>query len=320
MTAHDDGREVLPWRPSNELERALLTAFEARNSVEYARLILSSALLVPDPPPPGTARHARLVEILPLDQPCVLAFTSPAALRWVTEDADIFGECRVLKFSEIADSWPGEQHQLLMDPLTPIGCSMTPDLLTKMADSEGNLFTAEDADRVIEDTITSTARSACLEGLTGEASAVGRFPLEHGPASELERSLASAIESGDSGAFLLALLDSEVIVPVQLAPSDSTDSATEPEDRALLFEYGGLRLIPLFSSSAGLRRFCAESDADSLTVGFIDILDHWPSADHILCLDPGLPTELFLRGDTVAELLDTYVELGSAGTPADSWS
>ncbi|MGP4016895.1 SseB family protein [Saccharopolyspora sp. 5N708] len=291
------------WQPANEIERELVAALDAGDSRRYAQIVLESPLYLPVLPEPGSELRRDLDEFMPLDRAHVLAFTSPEALSHGLGPYSL-GH-REVDVAALARNWPGPDHQFALNPGLPIGVVLPLDALSRLVDGEEALIPVEDAEAVLAEQVQAEIRELCLAELCG-----GVAPGAAAPANELEAALAQAVERQDPDAFLSALVDALVVVPMSGPVSEDFDGANFP----------WLRIgpaIPVFSSTELLAR-TAPRVAEHIELPFLAVAANWPGREHVLCFNPGSGTELIMSGEGVDELVEVIAEMLSENPDAQN--
>jgi hypothetical protein len=289
------------WRPANEVERELANALEAGDARGYARTVLTAPLYVPVPPDPNTRGWSELVEALELTGPHLQAFTSLDGLAMVV--GRFVDQYRESDFATLARFWPDPAVPLALNPGLPINATLPLNALTGLANGDEALVLVDDVGTSLTEEAQTRIREACLAELGAEVPAYGSAVL-----GEWEIALTAAAEQGDVETFLGVLLEADVVVPTTAAVADP-DLVTEPGFPWRTVSVGGLPVVPLFSSAAALA-----ARQPRVQVPFLAALAGWPGEDHLLCFNPGGPTELVLSGQAIAELVDT-VAAASDPTP-----
>ncbi|MCI2421201.1 SseB family protein [Saccharopolyspora sp. K220] len=289
------------WEPANEVERELVAALEAGDSKRYAEIVLGAPLYLPVLPEPGSELRQDLDEFMPLDRAHVLAFTSPEALSHGLGPYSL-GH-READVAALARNWPGPDHQFALNPGLPIGAVLPLDALSRLADGSESLIPVDAAEAALAEQVRAEIRELCLAELSG-----GVAPGVAAPVNELEEALAAAVEGQDVDAFLSALVDSEVVVPMSGPVSEDFDGTNFP----------WLRIgpaIPVFSSTEVLSRTAAHV-AEHIELPFLAAAANWPGREHVLCFNPGSGTELIMSGAGVEELVETVAEMLSENPDA----
>ncbi|MEV0698778.1 SseB family protein [Saccharopolyspora sp. NPDC050389] len=272
------------WQPANDVEHELVAALEAGDSKRFAEIVLSAPLYLPVLPEPGTELRQELDDLISLDRAHVLVFTSPAALSHVLGPFSL--GCREVDAAALARNWPHPDYCFALNFDLPIGAMMSPDSLARMAVGEEFLVLAEDAEEVVQAQI----RRDCLAEL-GDGAEPGAVP----PTNELEEALAAAVERQDLDAYLAALVDADVVLPLSRPLTDDVDGENFPW---LLVGSA----IPVFTSTAMISR--AAPKVEHFTqLPFLVLAANWPGEQHVLCLNPGSGTELIIGGDAVGEIV-----------------
>lgn len=281
------------WQPANEVELQLATALATEDSSAYAQAVLAAPLYLPVPPGADTAGWPELLRELDLDFPHVLAFTSLAGMGTVL--GKYVEEYHEGDFPTLARFWPDPTVPLALNPGLPISAVVPLNVLTALADGNESLVSAgEVADAMAEES-QARIRQACLAELGAVASPAGPEP-----AGELEIALATAARQGDINEFVATLLESEVVVPTATTVVDP-DLIVEPDFPWRTVSVGGLPVTTVFSSAAMLDRVGPVTQP-RVQVPFISVIAAWPGEEHLLCLNPGSRTEMFLSGEAIAEL------------------
>lgn len=295
------------WQPANEVELALLSAVSQGDARDYARTVLSAPLYVPIPPGPDTTGWLEFVHALGLDFTHVQAFTSLEGMSTVV--SPFVTEYHEGDFATLARFWPDPTVVLAINPGLPINAILPLNTLRALAEGGEAAVTAGDLADAMSEEAQIRVRQACLAELGNGAPPVGPEP-----AGELEMSLAGAADRGDANGFLATLLDAEVVVPTTTTVADP-DVITESEFPWRTVSIGGLAVVPMFTSAAMLDRV-ASAEQPRARLEFLTVLACWPSEEHLLCLNPGSPTELFLSGEAIENLVGSLIG-SSAGDPTE---
>lgn len=292
------------WRPGNEVESEMLAALESGAGGRFAEILRSSPLYMPT-----------LVDGSPADWPDglprfdaehVLVFTSPVTLyRSLAGYARGYEE---LTFEAIQQRWPDPGCHLLVNPGAPIGVMLTMRQVTDLAEGEEDLVPVEDVQDAVVDGLIGEVRRQCLAELGGDEDTAARVLAEVAP-NDLEKRLEQAVLDTDFDAFLLALLNSEIIVLTTRAVADP-GQIMEPGFPWRVLGDEETPVIPVFSSTALLDQVSPEGP-HRIQTSFLDLLAAWPSDEHILCFNPGTTTELVLPGGGVPELAAAVAEASS---------
>ncbi|MGW5645763.1 SseB family protein [Saccharopolyspora sp. NPDC003752] len=286
------------WQPANDVEHELVAALEAGDSKRFAEIVLSAPLYLPVLPEPGTELRQELDELIPLERAHVFVFTSPEALSHVL--GPFSSGHREVDAAALAQNWPHPDYCFALNFDLPIGATMSPESLARMAAGEEFLVPAEDAEAVVQAQI----RRDCLAEL-GDGAEPGVVP----PANELEEALAAAVELQDLDAYLAALVDADVVLPLSRPLTDDVDDTNFPW---LLVGSA----IPVFTSAEMLSRAAAKVEHFT-QLPFLVLAANWPQRQHVLCLNPGSGTELIIGGDGVGEIV---AAAGAALSEGDSAS
>jgi hypothetical protein len=287
--------ETAEWRPANEIEHGLMAALMAGDAREYARIVLSAPLYLPVPDAEGWPE-------LELTGPHVVAFTSLVGLSTVVgKDGLTYHEG---DFPTLARFWPDPTVLLALNPGLPITATLPLNVLTGLADDDEVLVTANELGFAVAEESQAKVRQACLADL-GDVS-----PTSPEPMGKLETALTSAAVHGDTEAFLEALLGAEVVLPTE-AVVTNPNLITTPDFPWHTVSVGGLPVIMMFSSEEMLDRIAPAArprirmPLPRIRVPFAAVLAGWPSDEHLLCLNPGSRTELFLSGEAIESLVTT---------------
>ncbi|WP_199434134.1 SseB family protein [Qaidamihabitans albus] len=294
------------WRPATDTEQDMAAALEERDGRRYARLLESCRLYLPVLPDPGTPEWARLAAAFPFGRDYVLAFTSPETLRWVM--GELAQHYHDVDFEALARIWPDSRYQLAVNPHVPIGVFLPIGTVPAMARGEVSLVSLDGLQGAATNALPRHVRRFCLAAL-GQAATepldTGEEPLrEYPPANDLERRLRDALDEQDGGGFALAVASAELVLPTGEAVPDPgmIHQAGFPWR---VVDAAGVPVIPVFSSPEMLERL---GTPHRVQVSFIDILVNWPSAEHVLCLNPGAMTELVLPGDTLSDMVGAVLD------------
>ncbi|KAA9160146.1 SseB family protein [Amycolatopsis acidicola] len=283
------------WQPANQVERDMLTALQAGDSAAYARLVRAAPLYLPVLPDGGSLQLPEGLQQL-FDEENVVVFTSEVSLYWLLSGLAAGHE--QLNYDEVLARFPAGGGQLVINPALPIGVLLSPDEVDDVAEGRQTLMPVQDVQDTVIDGVLDEVRRMCLTEL-GSDIETAQAPLGDA-ANDLERRLARAVESLDFDEFLLALLESDVVLPVT-AETTATPAAADFPWRVL----GAVDspMIPVFSSATVLDRV-APGELPRVLVPFVEVLTHWPSEEHVLCFNPGTSMELTLPGNSVPELVE----------------
>lgn len=116
------------------------------------------------------------------------------------------------------------------------------------------------------------------------------------PIDDHERELWRARARGDQEAYLRELAGSAILLPVLPAESGGRGPVSWVST-----EISGQRCVVAFTSPDAMRRVL-HADPAYRSARFLELSATWPDASAWLAVDPGLPIEVFLTADIVAEL------------------
>jgi hypothetical protein len=307
-----------PWEPANALERDLAQALADGQGREYARLLRSARLLVPDLPEPGTQEEQLVAGLLPPGVPYVLAYTSPESLSWAW--GHLAAGYEELDFATLRQRWPDRRHQLAVNAGCPIATFLSLQGVADLAEGRQSLLPMDGVSRVVADEALAQIRTSCLDELAGSAGGGGERDGANGageagiavlrddpPANALETALREAVATTDGEAFLRALLDDGPVLLLTAAPVADPDQIFDDGFPWRLLGGDQARAVPVFTSMAMLERTGA-AGSTSVEVDFLHVLANWPGEDYLLCLNPGSILELFLTGETVLEVVASMAD------------
>ncbi|MGF7239423.1 MAG: SseB family protein [Frankia sp.] len=132
----------------------------------------------------------------------------------------------------------------------------------------------------------------------------GRAGIEWRPDEQVLSALHDAVRDADREAYLLALLDASLVMP--------TDATRE--QWAVVPVDGRAPCVTVFSSVEALRQSPAGTAPSHIVWPVIDLLHAWPDPGWALLIDAGLPTQVLMEPEMVAELAERAV----AGVPLDA--
>jgi hypothetical protein len=272
------------WQPANNIEREMMVALQAGDSGQYARLLTSAPLFVPELPD-GAELPAGLP--VPDGSAHVVVFTSAMSLYWTLGGLASGHEEATLASLRERHLDPGSQ--LVINPGLPIGVLLSLAEVDDVASGAQSLVPVQDVQDAVVDGVLAEVRRMVLAELGGDEDAAANYADS---ANDLEAKLRAAVAELDFDAFLLALIASDVTILTD-------QSAAEPPWLVI----GGVEspVIPVFSSPEILTRITSVVPPH-MTVPFLDVITNWPSEEHVLCFNPGTSTELTLPGGSVPEL------------------
>jgi hypothetical protein len=134
------------------------------------------------------------------------------------------------------------------------------------------------------------------------------------PANDIEAGLLAATESGDTDAYLSALLRSRLYVPVPAG----TSTAARPADPGFPWQVDqaeGRRFICVFTSAERLNEHLLRQqagDTAAVSVRFVHLIGSWPDPDIFFAINPGSPVGATLPGSQILELSSWASEVGLA--------
>lgn len=286
----------------------MAAALSRGDGAEYAQLLRGARLVVPQLPEPGTEAESQLAELFPPDLAFVPVFTSPETLGWVF--GDLVQAYHEVDFAVLLQRWPDRDHQLWVNPGSPIAVSLPPQAMTDLAEGRQSLVPVEEVRRVLSDEAAGQLRRICLSELAGGAGSgvASEAPLrDDPPTNQVEVALREAVHRSDGQAYLHALLAGD---PVHLlTASPVTDPADVLDDGFPWRVLGGeqVRIIPVFSSQAMMERTGAGADTH-IEVDLLHALANWPSEEHLLYVNPGSQLELLLPGEMVLEIVASLAD------------
>lgn len=285
------------WTPANPAERAIADALARGDGAEYARLLRSTPLLVPDLPSPGSEEETDLAEIMP---PGFLpVYTSPESMEWAL--GGLVPGYVEIDFATLLQRWPDPDYQLAVNPGCPIATYLPTHAVRDLAEGRESLASVEAIERTVRDEALAQISRICLRELAGGDLPEPAEPWDDPPANPLERALRSAVERGDGEAYLRALLAGD---PVLLPATSAVDDPKRILDEDFPWRVFGrdqARVIPIFSSPAMLAR-TGTGELPTAEVDFLYLVAAWPGEEYYLLVNPGSVLELLLPGDTVLEV------------------
>ncbi|MDQ0376140.1 SseB family protein [Amycolatopsis thermophila] len=292
------------WRPANEVETGMLAALQEGDSRRYAQLLSDAVLYVPYAPEPGDPWP----QSLPMPEGNhVVVFTSEESLDWALGGVvDGWRETGVAALREIHP----DDAQLVVNPGVPIGVYLVLGEVDDLAEGRQELVPVADVQDAMVDEVLAEVRRLALAELGGDADAAAALQ----PANELEERLRDAVSELDFDTFLLALIGSDVVLPL----AEPVDDPSRIEDGDFPWRILGddeVPVVPLFSSER-VADTVAPGGGPRVTVSFLDVLLNWPGEDHVLCFNPGTSMELTLPGSSVPELVTAIAEAAATGRPA----
>ncbi|WP_052371689.1 SseB family protein [Amycolatopsis taiwanensis] len=284
------------WRPANDIETGMRAALESSDGQRYARLLRSATLYMPAPPDPGSPWPPSLP--LPEGNHAIV-FTSTAGLDGILGGVvDTYAETTV---ESLREARPADT-QLVVNPGLPIGVFLGLGEVDDLAEGRQSLVGVEELQNAVVDEVLAEVRQLTLAELGGDADAASELE----PANQLEERLRDAVSRMDFDEFLLALIDADVVLPVTEPVADLRRIERDDFPWRVLGDDES-PIVPMFSSERVLDTIALGSPP-RVAVSFLDVLVHWPSNDHVLCLNPGTSIELVLPGDSVPELVSALAE------------
>ncbi len=283
------------WQPANQHERDMLAAVEASDGMRYGQLLKSSILYVPTLSEGSAETRPQTLPKANLNE--VVAFTSPVTLFWVL--GGLASRYESYDLAGLRERYPDPGCQLVVNPGLPIGVLVPLSDVEKLAAGEQDLVPVDDVLDAAVDGALAEVRRMCLEELGGDED-LAAAAINEDSANELELGLMVAVADLDFDSFLSALVDSDVVVPTSRPVADPRQIADSG------FPWWIVRgadtpVIPVFSSTHVLDRV-ASVNPPWIRVPFLDVLNNWPGAQHVLCVNPGTSAELTLPGTAVLEL------------------
>ncbi|ROT34367.1 SseB family protein [Micromonospora sp. HM5-17] len=138
-------------------------------------------------------------------------------------------------------------------------------------------------------------------------------PVDFVPATDVERSLLEAAESGSTDSFLSTLLLAQVLLPV--APGSAAGS--RPGDDG--FEWrtellDGDRYVVVFTSPERLADHLPTS-VETVEVKFVQLIRRWPDDAWSFAVNPGTPVGAKLPGSEIVALANWAAEVGLGDDP-----
>jgi len=187
------------WQPSNDMEQALAAATAAADRREYFQLLANADLYLPAFADADPAAPQRFVTMQLLGQEYLLVFTSPMALLGAL--GPLAQGYSVTNYQELRRKWPAPHWRLAVNPGTPIDCYVTVEAVAAAA---------------VGDLVVPTADEIMAEA-----------PPEALADSTPRTQLTEAAGRRDGMAFLAALLEIDVFVPVEHAVD--AERVTQPD-------------------------------------------------------------------------------------------
>jgi len=301
------------WRPANDLEHRMRDAVQAGDQETFFRVLAQAELVVPVPSdlvdevlagraqPPWPSRRER-------ERVHVLAFTSAAAMRESLGSAH--RHFVTLRFPDVAAAWPDARWWLLVDAGLPIEARLPSWFLTQLVEgdprppSAGPLTAPAPAPQAPE-AAAQEPPNAVVTARHAAEPAPSASEQAFQPANEVERELLRALADDDEEAFLKALADAEVLLPV---PREM-DYALKPGRAGFPWrteEVEGHTVVPVFTSPERLRDAAGDGagqgPAEHITVPFTAVARYWPDRGWGLSVNGGTPVGAVLPGDRLAGL------------------
>jgi len=275
------------WRPANEVEAGLLRALSAGDQRAYFEILASAPLYLPAS---AEAQQRGAPKLYSWDSDglrIVPVYTSVEALAHGAGDvADAY---LVVSYPDLAANWPDPTWKLAVDPQLSIGVVL--DIGDIALAARGELTIPSVADIL----------TAMVTDLV--------------PANPVEDKLRAARLAGDVLAYVEALLDADVLVPVARTVSDP-DEIAQPD-----FPWrpgpGPGRDITVFSSPERLAEGWPDGPS-AVLVPFISVAQYWPGEGRAMAVNAGTPLEMTFPAEGVRQLIDKmYSELTGQRPP---WS
>lgn len=299
------------WMPANPVEHALAEALDGGDGVAFAEQLRAAQLLLPELPSAGSEDEQRIAQLFPPGGAFVPVYTSPDTMAWAL--GEFATEYEPIDFASLLQRWPDTEHQLAINPGTPIATFLTPQSITDLAEGREALVSMEDVQHVVSDEAVSQIRDLCLRELAGEETPA--LPVaepaelrDDPPGNEVESVLLDAVQAADGEAYLRALLDGASVLLLTNGPVSDPDKIFDEGFPWRVLGGDQAAVIPVFTSAAMLERTGA-TDGAWVEVDFLHVLAMWPSEDHMLFVNLGSALELSLPGevvlDVVAAMADT---------------
>lgn len=282
----------------------MLDALESGDGKRYAELLRSATLYVPT----FGAGNVEDIKGWPAELPRIddkhaLLFTSPVTLfHALAGPARGYEE---ITFPTVRERWSDPESELVVNPGSPIGIFLTVAQVDDLAEGVEELMPVEDLQNLIADSTIEQLRRYCLNELGSDEETAARA-LADIPLNDLERRLEGAVEELDFDAFLLALLESDVVALTTRAVPDARE-VPRPDFPWRVLGPEDAPMIAVFSSAAVLDRV-VPGGPHRVRMSFLELLAAWPGNDYVLCFNPGTATELTLPGGGVPELAAAVAE------------
>lgn len=301
MTASD-------WRPSNQVERDMLTAMEAGDERRYAQLLAAAPLYLPTD---DDGTELKWPATQGLDPDHVLVFTSRMSL--FQQLAGPAKGVRERTFGALRRRDPDPDVQLLINPGTPISVLLTAAGVDSLMSGAAKLAASADL-RTVLDFLDGGSEQADADFAAGSAE-LALAQLGAGPnvaaqvasavtPNAFEQGLLRAVGAQDFDTYLLTLLRAEALhVPTTRKVRRTRAGGKRGTPWLVLGDAYG-PVIPAFSS-AEVRALLAPGLRHGVRISTLNLLAAWPGPEHTLAFNPGLSTGYTLPGSLVTALRAT---------------
>jgi hypothetical protein len=155
------------------------------------------------------------------------------------------------------------------------------------------------------------SQHAALQHAEPDRSEPSKPTVDFDPANDVEASLLSAVEDGNTDSFLSTLLLAKVLVQV----SPGTPAGALPGDPGfgwLTEELDDQEYVVMFTSPDRLRDH-VDTPVETVTVKFVQLIRHWPDEQWSFAVNPGTPVGAKLPGAQIVALASWAEEVGLTG-------
>jgi hypothetical protein len=129
------------------------------------------------------------------------------------------------------------------------------------------------------------------------------------PANETEAALYTAVEDGNTDAFLSTLLLARVILPVPPGTSPSA-RPKEPNFPWQTEQKDGKPFVVVFTSPQRLSEHTTYRHASSVSLRFVELIGAWPGEDVSFSINPGSSVAATLPGSQIVALASWATDVG----------
>jgi hypothetical protein len=267
------------WEPANAAEQELAEAVQAGAQEDYFRIVGTVDLFLPQYLSAEPTEGQRFLTMDILGHPFLPVFTSFQALA--AGVGALVDGYTTTNYPELRRKWPNPAWRLAINPGTPIDAYVEIEAVAAVAVGDITLPTM-------------------VEAILDEAAAQKDTEDEAEPYVDVDAALTEAAEAGDGEAYLRALADAVVIVPI----AEPVEDASALLDEDFPWRIGGTPEQPAIDvfTSRQLFEHAYPAGTPHLEAALAFFLTAWPDG-YAMTVNPGARMGVVVPAEHVLTLL-----------------